>query len=97
MREKEIEEYLVKHVRRRGGRAYKFVSPGNSGVPDRLVVFPGGVIAFAEMKAPGEKPRPLQEHEINRLRRFGQRVAVLDSKEKVDSFIAELFREAGTE
>ncbi len=55
MREKEIEEYLVKHVRQCGGKAYKFVSPGNCGVPDRLTVFPNGVIAFIELKAPGEK------------------------------------------
>ena len=94
MREKEIEEYLVKHVKQWGGRAYKFVSPGKSGVPDRLVVFPNGVIAFIELKAPGEKTRPIQDHEINRLRRFGQLVTILDSKAKVDGYIKVLVAES---
>lgn len=94
MREKEIEEYLVKHVRQCGGKAYKFLSPGNSGVPDRLVVFPNGVIAFIELKAPGEKTRPVQDHEINRLRRFGHLVAILDSKAKIDSYVKVLTQES---
>lgn len=94
MREKEIEEYLVRHVRQCGGKAYKFVSPGNSGVPDRLVVFPNGVIAFIELKAPGEKTRPIQDHEINRLRLYGQSVAILDSKAKIDSYIKVLVAES---
>lgn len=94
MREKEIEEYLVKHVRQCGGKAYKFVSPGNSGVPDRLVVFPNGVIAFIELKAPGAKTRKIQDREINRLRRFGQLVAILDSTAKIDGYIKVLAAES---
>lgn len=94
MREKEIEEYLVKHVKQCGGKAYKFESPGNNGVPDRLVLFPNGVIAFIELKAPGEKTRPIQDSEINRLRRFGQVVVILDSKVKVDKFIKVLVAES---
>ena len=41
MREKDIEKILVAEVRKLGGRAYKWVSPGNDGVPDRIVIFPG--------------------------------------------------------
>ena len=59
MREKQIEQALVKAVRKRGGIALKFVSPGMAGVPDRLVLFPGGRMAFVEVKAPGKKPRLL--------------------------------------
>ncbi|MGM9936580.1 MAG: VRR-NUC domain-containing protein [Candidatus Ornithomonoglobus sp.] len=87
MREKDIEGYLVRRVREYGGKAYKFVSPGNSGVPDRIVMFPGGVLVFAELKAPGEKTRPLQDAQIAKLRKLGQTVFVLDTKQAVDEFV----------
>lgn len=87
MRESAIEAYLRDRVRQIGGRAYKFVSPGNDGVPDRLVCFPGGRIVFAELKAPGQKPRPLQLVQIDRLQRLGFGVLMIDSKEKVDRFV----------
>ena len=60
MREKIIEEKLTKAVKQNGGVCWKFTSPGTAGVPDRIVLMPGGRIAFVEVKAPGEKPRPLQ-------------------------------------
>ena len=60
MREKSIESRLAAEVRRRGGLAPKFVSPGLDGVPDRLILLPGGKIAFAELKSPGKTLRPLQ-------------------------------------
>lgn len=87
MRESTIETYLRDRVRQIGGRAYKFVSPGNDGVPDRLVCFPGGRIVFVELKALGKKPRPLQLVQIDRLQRLGCEVLVIDSKTKVDWFI----------
>ena len=59
----QIEKKLVEKVKQVGGMTLKFVSPGNSGVPDRLVLIAIGKIAFVEVKAPGEKPRPLQEQE----------------------------------
>ena len=64
MREKEIEQRLVQAVKDMGGIAPKFVSPGLDGVPDRLILLPGGHMAFAELKAPGQTPRPLQRHRI---------------------------------
>lgn len=60
MREKVIEQKLVKAVKVAGGIAPKLVSPGFDGMPDRMVLMPGGRIGFVEVKAPGEKPRPLQ-------------------------------------
>lgn len=90
MREKEIEKYLRDRVRAIGGRAYKFVSPGNDGVPDRLVCLPGGRVVFVELKAPGMTPRPLQIHQIGMLRLLGFRVEVIDSKEQVDRFVREV-------
>lgn len=87
MREKDIESYLVRRVREAGGRAYKFVSPGNDGVPDRLICLPGGAAVFAELKAPGQKPRPLQMVQIERLRALGFRVEVVDSRAGADALL----------
>lgn len=78
MREKEIEEKFRDAVKRAGGKAYKFVSPGNDGVPDRLAVLPGGRMGFVEVKAPGKKPTALQKARIRELESLGCRVLVLD-------------------
>lgn len=89
MHEKEIEAYLRDRVKEIGGKAYKFVSPGNNGVPDRLVCLPGGRAVFAELKAPGKVPTPLQLLQQKKLQNLGFDVWVIDSKEAVDRFIAE--------
>jgi hypothetical protein len=90
MREKDIESHLQKKVKAIGGIAYKFESPGNAGVPDRLVLLPGGRIVFIELKAPGKKPTVLQTKQQNRIRALGNDVRVIDSKEGVDGFIREV-------
>lgn len=90
MRERDIEEYLRKRVKAVGGAAYKWTSPGNSGVPDRIVIFPGGGVVFVELKAPGGKPTPLQLAQHKRLRALNCDVRIIDSKEQVDAFIKEL-------
>lgn len=79
-RESSIERHLVAQVKAAGGTAYKFTSPGRRGVPDRLVLLPGGRAVFVECKAPGEQPRSDQVREHNRLRAMGFEVVVLDSK-----------------
>lgn len=84
MSEKEIENYLVRKVKNKKGVAYKFTSPGNSGVPDRLCLLPNGKIFFVELKSPGKKPRALQVNQIRKITILGQRVYVVDSKEMVD-------------
>ena len=65
MREKEVEQKLVKAVKARGGICPKWVSPGFDGMPDRIVFLPGRHIGFVEVKAPGEKPRALQKVKRN--------------------------------
>lgn len=87
MRESTIEAYLRDRVKELGGKAYKFVSPGNDGVPDRLVCLPGGRVVFAELKAPGKKPTRLQILQQEKLRLLGFLVFVIDSKTGVDEFI----------
>ena len=90
MRESDIEAALRGGVALLGGIAYKFVSPGRRGVPDRLVVMPNGVTVYVELKAPGEKPEPHQEREHQRLRERGHRVYVIDSLEGVRQLLEEL-------
>lgn len=87
MRENVIEAYLRDQVKTLGGRAYKFVSPGNNGVPDRLVLLPGERIIFIELKAPGKKSTPQQLLQQKRINALGFQVHVIDTKEKVDGFI----------
>ena len=83
MREKNIETRLVTEVRRRGGLAPKFVSPGLDGVPDRLILLPDGNFAFAELKA----LRPLQALRKRQLEKLGFRVFVIDDTEKIGSVL----------
>jgi len=87
LREKDIESYLRDKVKAIGGKAYKFVSPGNAGVPDRVVCLPGGRVVFVELKATGKKPTALQEAEQFKMRKMGVGVLNIDSKEQVDQFI----------
>ena len=87
MLEKEIEKYLVSEVKKLGGTAYKFTSPGHAGVPDRLCLMPNGTIFFVELKATGKTTRPLQEREILRIRAYGQRVYVTDSRKRIDDIL----------
>lgn len=87
MSEKEIENYLVRKIKNKKGVAYKFTSPGNSGVPDRLCLLPNGKIFFVELKSTGKKPGALQVNQIRKITNLGQRVYVLDSKEKVDEVL----------
>ncbi|WP_127580168.1 VRR-NUC domain-containing protein [Paenibacillus koleovorans] len=90
MRESTLERRLVREVKRIGGVAPKWTSPGNGGVPDRLVILPNGRTVFVEMKAPGKSLTPLQERWAQILRGLGHRVYKLDSIESIDKFIAEV-------
>ena len=90
MREKTIEQRLVKAVKNSGGIAPKLVSPGFDGMPDRLVLLPGGKIGFVEVKAPGREPRPLQVARHKLLRRLGFKVFVLDDPEQIGGILDEI-------
>lgn len=71
MREAEVEARLRRAVERAGGKCLKWVSPGHTGVPDRIILMPGGRIYFAELKAPGERERARQEYVHRELRALG--------------------------
>lgn len=88
MTEKVLERKLVQAVKDMGGIAPKFISPGFDGMPDRLVLLPKGRIAFVEVKAPGEKPRPIQLARHKLLRGLGFKVYVLDDEQQIEKTLA---------
>jgi len=90
MREKNIESKLVKAVKIMGGLAPKFISPGVDGVPDRLVLLPGGKIAFIELKAPGKELRPLQVRRKRQLEALGFSVYCIDSPNQIGEILNEI-------
>ena len=90
MREKAIEQKLSLMVKKRGGICPKFVSPGYDGMPDRIVLLPGCHFAFVEVKAPGQKPRPLQIARHKLLTRLGFKVYVLDNEEQIGGVLDEI-------
>ncbi len=87
MRESQIETYLVQRVKALGGEVRKVRWIGRNGAPDRLVMLPGRTV-WIELKAPGEKVKPHQQREHERMRRMGQTVVVVDSLEGVDGVLA---------
>ena len=89
MTEKYIEKHLRNEVEKLGGKAFKFSSPGNNGVPDRIVLYQGRCF-FVELKKPGEELRPLQKVMVKLFKKLGFKVYVIDSIEKVRVFIDEI-------
>lgn len=90
MRESDIEKALTIAVKKRGGLALKFISPGMSGVPDRLIMIKGGKLAFIELKAPGKKMRPLQIKRKRQLEALGFLVYCIDDKEQIGVVLDEI-------
>lgn len=88
--ESNIEKYFVQTVARMGGTAYKFTSPANRGVSDRIACLPGGVVWFVELKAPGGRLSPLQKLFAARMKELGQNYTTLWSKTEIDEWRASL-------
>lgn len=88
--EKKIEQKLVQAVRRMGGLAPKFVSPGFDGVPDRIVLLPVGKMAFVELKADGKKPRPLQARRKRQFEALGFKVYCVNDAEQIGGVLSEI-------
>lgn len=84
MKEKDIEKYLNEVIKKIGGITFKFISPNNVGVPDRIVILKGGIVHFVELKQEGKKPRKIQELQINKIKNMGCIAFVIDSKEMID-------------
>lgn len=86
MLEKIVEKRLKDGVRSIGGKAYKFSSPGNNGVPDRIVLYEGKVY-FVELKRPGGKQGAIQKVVEKQFNKLGFKIYVIDTVEKVGEFI----------
>ena len=87
MLERDIERYLVRRAIEQGGKAYKWVSPGHVGVADRIVLLPGGVVWFVELKTATGRLSPWQKVFAADMRRMGMNYVVIRSKEEVDAWI----------
>lgn len=88
MLEKQIERKLCYEVDKLGGMCLK--QNGVTGIPDRLVLMPGGKMAFVELKAPGEKPRKLQQVRIKQLQKMGFKTYVVDGMEQIGDILDEI-------
>ena len=91
MRESELERILVEQIRKAGGKAYKWISPGNDGVPDRIVILQEGKVFFVELKADDGRLSAQQKIQIARMRKLGADVMVVKG---IDGLI-EFFWHAG--
>lgn len=87
MRESTIEKRLVRGVEERGGLCYKFVSPGNRGVPDRIVITPDGQTYYVELKSRTGRLSPMQRFQRNELKARNVTVHVLNSVARVEDFL----------
>lgn len=90
MKEQNIELFLIRHVCLKRGLCLKMNSITMNGLPDRLVLLPEGKMFFAELKAPGKKPRPEQVRVHESLRKLGFDVRVIDSTAKVKEILNEV-------
>lgn len=88
--EKAIERLLVKLIAQKGGLCIKLLTNQFIGLPDRLCLLPGGLLAFVELKTTGQKPRPIQVYVHNRLRSLGFRVEVIDTLQGAEDFVYEI-------
>ena len=91
MKESQIEARLVKMVRDRGGLCYKFISPSNPGVPDRIIITPDGRTIYVELKTEIGSLQRIQEWQITEMRKRGADVRVAKGLDAVKALVAELF------
>lgn len=92
MKESSIEARLVREVKKRGGLCYKFTSPGSPGVPDRIIILPGGVTVYVELKTEIGRLAKIQKWQIEELRKRGALVRVLKGMDQVLAFLEEVDR-----
>lgn len=91
--EKEVEDKLSKEVSKMGGKSFKFESNGNRGVPDRIVILPGGRIYFIETKRPkGGRFSKIQKFKMNELESLGCNVRSIKNYDEIDKFLEEVKR-----
>lgn len=90
MLEKEIERRMGEMLKKRGCLYYKFESPGNPGVPDRIVITPAGRVVFVELKTPVGRLSNLQKYQIKRMRDTGVEVRTVKGWDEAKAFVEEV-------
>lgn len=90
MKESVIEAWMVRAIRSRGGLCYKWVSPGTTGVPDRIVILPGGRTIYVELKTEVGRLSEIQKHIHAELRKRGADVRTLYGLDQVKAFVEEV-------
>lgn len=90
MKESTIEARLVREVKKLGGLCYKFTSPGSPGVPDRIIILPGGRVVFAELKTEVGRLAKIQKWQIEELEKRGAEIRVLKGMDQVLAFLEEV-------
>ena len=89
-KENRVEQRLVNGVKALGGVTFKFISPGAAGVPDRVVILPGGTVHFVELKAEGAVPSRLQLRRLKQLRQLDATALVLTGQSGVERYLDNL-------
>lgn len=89
-KENRVERRLIDGVKALGGRTFKFISPGRAGVPDRVVILPGGNVHFVELKAHGGRASALQQRMLAKLRRMDVTALVLTGIDEVERYLDNL-------
>ncbi len=90
MLEKEIERRMCEMVRERGGLTRKFVSPGNDGVPDRIIITPAGVVWFVELKTDTGRLSKIQKYQITEFEKRNANVRVVYGWDAAKEFVNEV-------
>ena len=88
--ERDVEKYLTAQAKKIGGLSYKWTCPGQDGVPDRIIIMPGGHVYFVELKTYQGRLSQIQKHQINKIREKGAAVYILYGKKGVDCFIEDI-------
>ncbi len=91
MTESQIEQKLGEMVKKRGGLYYKFNSPGNPGVPDRIVITPDGRTIYVELKTTAGSLRHIQRWQIAEMKKRNADVRVIKGLDAAKKFIGEVF------
>lgn len=89
-KENRVERRLIDGVKTLGGITFKFISPGCAGVPDRVVILPGGAVHFVELKAQGGRASALQQRVLAKLRRMDVTALVLTGIDEVERYLDNL-------
>lgn len=92
--ERDIESRLKKRVEQLGGKCIKFNAVSESGIPDRIIILPGGRLAFVELKRPkGGRVKPMQHYQINKLNSLGCRATVVKNYDEIEKLLEEMLNE----